>query len=78
MYDEATVRRLTEQLEERDEELRIYRETIADVVELLGHEGCEPVDLRDAVGQIERLLDLRDLEVEGFTGLARRLQALMT
>ena len=65
--DAAEVQALAEQLAE-------YKAAVRDVVLMLGHVGDRPVDLRDAVGQLERLVDGYDLSANDLLGLAERVR----
>lgn len=65
---------LAEEVVTLSERLAAYQSTVADVVSLLGHSGDDPDDLRDAVGQIERLLAGEDQESNDLTGLAETLR----
>jgi hypothetical protein len=47
---------LLAQLAACQERLNAYVDVVADVVERLGHEGSEPSDLLDALGEIEGML----------------------
>jgi hypothetical protein len=74
MDEHAELKAEIAQLSER---VIAYEAAVGDVVALLGHEGNDPDDLRDAVGQIERLLAGKDRDVE-LTGLAEQLRRLLT
>lgn len=58
------------------EGLAEYKSTVADAAALLGHRGSEPIDLRDALGQIERLVAGHDLDRSDLTGLAEAIRKL--
>jgi hypothetical protein len=73
MDEHAELKTEITQLSER---VIAYEAAVGDVVALLGHEGNDPDDLRDAVGQIERLLAGKDRDVE-LTGLAEQLRQLL-
>jgi hypothetical protein len=57
------------------ERLAAYADTVADVTERLGHEGNEPGDLLDALGEIEGMLagDVTS-EPHDLTGLAEQVR----
>lgn len=65
---------LAEEVARLSEQLAEYRSAVADVVALLGHVGDSPDDLRDAVGQLERLLAGDDVERTDLTGLAEQVR----
>ena len=65
---------LAEEVARLSEQLAEYREAVADAVELFGHAGDSPDDLRDAVGQLERLLAGEDVERDDLTGLAEQVR----
>lgn len=75
MYDidEALAR-----IEALEADNQALREAIAEATEALGHRGCEPVDLRDAVGMLDRVIAGKDtasgLEHQGF---AREIEAVV-
>ena len=64
---------LAAEVEALSEKLASLQDVVREVVELLGHEGADADALRDAVGQIERLLDGKDHD-GAFTGLAEKLR----
>lgn len=68
---------LAEEVVTLSERLAAYESAVADVVALLGHAGNGPDDLRDAVGQLERLLAGHDRESNDLTGLAEQLRKVM-
>ena len=59
------------------ERLAEYETVISDATELLGHSGSEHVDLRDAIGQIERLLAGEDLDATNLEGLAEDIRVVL-
>ena len=76
MIDETEERLLREELELIQQQRDVLAIAIAETTEMLGHEGCDAVDLRDAIGQLKRLLNGKDLDDE-LEGLAARIQVLV-
>jgi predicted nucleic acid-binding Zn-ribbon protein len=76
IIDESELKDLRDEIERLQHEIDQLHEGIADANELLGHEGCKPDDLRDALAGLERVLDGKDLgdELEGITA---RVQSLV-
>lgn len=74
MTDEE--RELREQLAHATEQLAEYRGVVGYVVVQLGHVGDEPVDLTDALEQIERLIKGEDLERTDLEGIAEDVRKL--
>lgn len=68
--NDADATALAEEVARLSELLAEYRAAVGDAVTLLGHDGDSPDDLRDAVGQIARLLAGEDLDRNDLTGLA--------
>lgn len=68
---------LAEECMRLSEQLIAYREAVAEAVALLGHTGCEPEDLRDAIGQLERLLAGKDLDRNDLRGFAEQVRGLI-
>lgn len=76
MCDDAA--ELREHVSSLAAELAEYRAEIGYVVELLGHVGDTPDDLRDAVGQLEALLSGEEsTERADLTGLAELVRAAL-
>jgi hypothetical protein len=74
VMDAADVSDLKAQIAELSERLAEYRTVVGEVVQTLGHVGDEPDDLRDAVGQIEALLNGTDsLKRNDLAGLAEQV-----
>ena len=66
------------ELQAASEQLAAYKDAVGDAVRTLGHDGCEPVDLFDALGQVVALLDGKDsLERADLQGVAERVRAVL-
>lgn len=60
------------------ERLAEYQAAVADATEMLGHSGDAPVDLVDALGQVEALLAGEDsFERNDLAGLAEKVRAAL-